>query len=216
MKEYDGIRQWHDESTLETIRGRLEKRDFTAHVLKTPEEVTRFVLENIPSGASVGIGGSVTVRELGIDRALKERGQSMFDHWDDALPPEQKLAARKGQLTCDVFLTGVNALTLDGRIVNIDGIGNRVAAAIYGPGHVIAFAGINKVVRDLDEALWRIKNTASPRNSRRLGLKTPCAAAGHCTDCKAPTSVCRVTTITEYRPSLTPFTVILMPFPAGF
>ncbi len=216
MKEYDDIRRNHNETTLHQLKERLEKREFTAHIMHTREEVQRHILESIPAGSSVGIGGSVTVRELGLDSLLKDNGYSVFDHWDPAKTPEEKMQARRSQLTSDVFLTGINAITLEGRIVNIDGIGNRVASSIFGPGGIIAIAGMNKIVRDLDEALWRIKNIASPRNSQRLGLKTPCAATGHCTDCKAPGSVCRITTIIDYRPALTPYTVILLPFNVGF
>lgn len=105
---------------------------------------------------------------------------------------------------------------MDGQLFNIDGVGNRVASMMFGPGHVIAIAGINKVARNLDEAIWRIKNIVSPMNSKRLGIDTQCAIHGHCVDCKTPNSVCRVTTIIDYRPSLTNFTVILTPFDIGF
>ncbi|HDP81459.1 MAG TPA: lactate utilization protein, partial [Spirochaetes bacterium] len=104
----------------------------------------------------------------------------------------------------------------DGRMVNIDGMGNRVAAAIYGPSHIVAVIGANKIVPDLDNALWRIKNVAAPQNTRRLGIKTPCASLGHCTDCGPAVSICRVTTIMDYRPPAAPYTVILTPINLGY
>ncbi len=216
MSDYNAIRDWHNDSTLREVKQQLEKRGFTAVIAPSPGEAARQIMETVPAGSTVGLGGSVSTRELGLDRLLEERGHRLFNHWDERLSPGERLDMRKNQLTCDVFITGVNAITLDGRIVNIDGIGNRVASMIYGPRQVIAVAGINKVARDIDDAMWRIKNIASPRNSKRLGLKTPCAATGRCTDCGEGSSACRVTTILEYRPSLTSFMVVLVPHVLGF
>ncbi len=216
MSTYDEIRTWHGERTLARVKENLEKRGFTAVVLQRKEDIVNHLLDLIPKEAVVGFGGSVSTRELGIVDRLRERGNIILDHWSPGITPAEALVIRKKQLTADFFLTGCNALTLDGRMVNIDGTGNRVASAIFGPSHIIAVIGANKITRDLDDALWRIKNVATPQNTRRLGVKTPCANLGYCTDCGPATSICRVTTILDYRPPLAPYTVILTPVNLGF
>lgn len=216
MTKFNDVRKWYKNISLEKVSENLKKRDFNAVILNSRDEINNYILGIIPVEASVGIGGSVTIRETGIDASLKERGNKVYDHWDSTLDKNQVLETRKKQLLSDYFLTGLNAVTQDGRLVNIDGIGNRVSAMIFGPGHVIAVAGINKIVRDVHEAVRRIKNITSPQNSKRLGLSTPCAKTGQCADCKADKSVCRVTTIIDYRPGATDFTVILSPEELGF
>lgn len=216
MTNFNDIRNWYRNISLEKVSENLKKRDFNTVILNSKDEIIDYILGIIPVEASVGIGGSVTIRETGIDARLKERGNRIYDHWDTGLDKNQVLEIRKKQLLSDFFLTGLNAVTQDGRIVNIDGIGNRVSAMIFGPGHVIAVAGVNKIVRDVHDAVRRIKNITSPQNSKRLGLNTPCAKTGQCADCKADKSVCRVTTIINYRPGATDFTVILTPLELGF
>ena len=212
---FEEIRAWHTAARLELVAENLKKRGFGAVIKETREEIAAHVASLIPAGASVGVGGSVTIRELGIPASLAGRGNPVFDHWQAGLTKGEVEETRHKQLAADFFLTGTNALTLDGRLVNIDGTGNRVAAMSFGPRHVIVIAGANKIARDLEEALWRVKNVASPQNSRRLGLKTPCAVTGRCGDCGQGSTVCRITTILEYRPGPTEYTVILSPLMLG-
>jgi L-lactate utilization protein LutB len=213
---FEEVGNWHNLKTLERVKENLEKRDFEAVILSDRDAVQKFVNEKIPKDKTVGMPGSATLRELEIDSYLKKRGNILYDHWDAGLSDAERFDMRKKQLQADFLLTSANALTMDGQILNIDGIGNRVASMIFGPTHVISFVGINKLARNLDEALWRIKNVATPRNAKRLGLETPCVKTGYCVDCKANTSICRVTTIIDYRPSITQFTVALMPIELGF
>ena len=216
MNGYGDVKIWHREITLKDLGEKLRDRDFTVEILNTKEEITDFILKTIPVEASVGIGGSATIRELNIDSLLKQRGNKLFDHWESGLSKDEVLNARKKQLTSDYFLTSANAITADGQIVNIDGVGNRVASMIFGPKHVISVIGINKIAKNLDDALWRIKNIATPINAKRLGLKTPCALKGHCMECKPSASICKITTIIDARPSQTDFTIILTPLELGF
>jgi len=216
MNHYDEIRTRHETTIIESVAENLRKRDFEAVVLNSTDAVRQYIESEIQPDQTVGFGGSVTIRELGLDALLRGRGNTVFDHWDANLSPDERLSTRRRQLDADCFITGSNAITRDGRIVNIDGIGNRVAAMIFGPRRVIAIVGANKIARDLDDAIWRIKNIASPRNSMRLNMDTPCARTGACVECSSRSSVCRVTTIIDYRPSETRFTVILLPVPLGF
>ncbi|MBN2038698.1 MAG: lactate utilization protein [Spirochaetes bacterium] len=216
MKDFENVKNWHKAKVLEKLNETLKRREFNSIILNTAEEICEFIINTIPENSTVGIGGSVTVRETGADVRLKNRGNTMFDHWAEGLTNEQKLETRKKALTSDFYLTGVNALTAEGQIINIDGAGNRVSAMIYGPGHVIAIAGYNKITKNLEDGIRRVKDITTPQNSKRLGLDTPCVSTGYCVDCKAPKTICRVTTIIEYKPVLTDFTVILTPLDFGF
>jgi len=118
---------------------------------------------------------------------------------------------------CDLFLLSANALTADGRIVNIDGNGNRVAASVHGAGHVLYVIGRNKIVEGgIDEAIARIKRCACPPNCRRLGKKTPCAATGVCADCDSPDRICKVTVVMDRKPTGTRATVVLVDEDLGY
>jgi len=135
-----------------------------------------------PKGAKVGVGGSVTIREIGLVKALVERGNPMADHWRSDLSREELKEVRRSQPTSEVFLSSSNAVTMDGKLLNADGTGNRVAAMIFGPRKVIIVAGVNKIVKDVDEGLRRIRNVASPMNANHLGYKSPCGLTGICAE----------------------------------
>jgi L-lactate utilization protein LutB len=201
---------------LEELSAKLIKRGFNPVILNTVDTIKDFISKTIPEDATVGLGGSVTLRETGIDVLLKSRGNTVFDHWDSGKSSGENLDARRKQLTSDYFLTSINAVTIDGELVNIDGVGNRVAAMIFGPKHVIAIVGYNKIASSIDEAIGRTKNIASAKNCKRLGLNTPCAKTGFCMDCKPSVSICRITTIIAYKPMLTEFTIILTPLDLGY
>ena len=147
---------------------------------------------------------------------MKARGNIILDHGAPGLENDERVRIRRAQLTADAFLTGSNAVTMDGRLVNTDGSGNRVAAMIFGPGKVIVVAGVNKIVRDVEEAEERIRKTAAPINNRRLNLPNPCVKTGECMDCQGPTRICNVTTILHKRPKLTEMHVILVGEELGF
>jgi L-lactate utilization protein LutB len=216
MNEFQSVSIWHRETVLEELSAKLKKRGFNAVILNTADTIKDFISKTVPVDATVGLGGSVTLREAGIDVLLKSRGNTVFDHWDSSKSTGEILDARRKQLTSDYFLTSINAITIDGELVNIDGAGNRVAAMIFGPKHVIAIVGYNKIASSIDEAIWRTKNIASAKNCKRLGLNTPCAKTGLCMDCKLPVSICRITTIIDYKPMLTEFTIILTPLDLGY
>ena len=216
MNEFESVSIWHKETVLEGLSAKLIKRGFNPVILNTVETIKDFISKTIPIDATVGLGGSVTLRRTGIDVLLKSRGNTVFDHWDSSKSSGENLDTRRKQLTSDYFLTSINAITIEGELVNIDGAGNRVAAMIFGPKHVIAIVGYNKITSSIEEAIWRAKNIASAKNCKRLGLNTPCAKTGFCLDCKPPVSICRITTIIDYKPMLTEFTIILTPLDLGY
>ena len=141
----------------------LKKNGFEVLYTDNAKEALDKVISLIPKEAKVGIGGSVTVRDIGLVEAIEKQGNTIFMDWGKPLELKEKLKKRRDALTSDVFLTSSNAITLQGQLVNIDGTGNRVAAMIFGPKKVIIVAGANKLVGTLDGALARIRNIASPQ-----------------------------------------------------
>ena len=166
------------ESTLKVI-SQMRDRGFEVVPLETAQEVREFLLAHIPAGASVGVGGSMTIRELNVVPALREKGHQVSWHWD--VPKEEGPAARAKARLADVYLASSNAVTQDGQLVNIDGTGNRVAAMFDGPKQVYLVISHSKLTDGgLNTAIARIKQQACPPNARRLSLDTPCAHTGIC------------------------------------
>jgi len=188
----------------------LKANGFKAVYVDNSREALDKVMALIPKEAKVGIGGSVTVREIGLVEVLEKQGHTIFAHWGKSLELKEKLEMRKKALTSDVYLTSSNAITLKGQLLNIDGTGNRVAAMIFGPKKVIIIAGANKLVDTLDDAFARIRNITSPFNAKRLNFKTPCALTGKCNDCDSPDRMCNITVILEKRPKLSDITIVLV------
>jgi hypothetical protein len=179
----------------------LEKRGFEAVAVATGKEALELVLEEASKAGSVGWGGSETLKEIGARDAIAASGKEIRDH----------------QLEMDLFLLSANALTSDGRIVNIDGRGNRVAASIAGPKRVVYVIGRNKIVDGgIDEAVARIRRCACPPNCRRLGKRTPCAETGICGDCDSPDRICKVTAVFDRKPTGVSAKVILVDEDLGY
>ncbi len=208
------------EMTKEILLGTVEalrKRGFKAQFCATADEAKAYVLNEATDAKTVGFGGSVTVKELGLIEDIEAGGKEILRHGDPGLTPDEKVQVMNRQLTCDLFLLSANALTIDGRIVNIDGNGNRVAASIYGPEKVIFIVGRNKVVTGgVDDAIARIKRCACPPNCRRLGRKTPCAELNVCTDCDSPDRICKVTVIMERKPTKVDARVLVVDEDLGY
>ncbi|MGB9681551.1 MAG: lactate utilization protein [bacterium] len=209
-------REWYKEQLLNRIVENLKSRDFDAFWFRSKEDARDKILNLIPKDARVGVGGSISIRELKVIEDLVARGNIVIHHWKAELDPEADFYTRREELLTDVFLVSSNAITMDGILVNTDGVGNRVAGMIFGPKMVIVVVGINKIVKDIEEALWRIKNVAAPINAHRLGLNTPCAKTGYCSNCTGINNICRVTTIIERKPSKTNFTVLLVSEELGY
>ena len=199
---------------LEQIKSVLEKKGYAVQLFQTAQEAKDYVLASVEAGQSVGIGGSITVRDMELDKALAEKGCPVWWHW--TAPGPEKEQAHIKAATADVYLCSANALTEKGQIINIDGHGNRVAATLHGPGKVVFIVGKNKLVPDYDAAIARIKSEACPPNARRLGLNTPCAVLGKCTDCHAPQRMCGATVILERAVSGHPMEVVLVEENLGY
>lgn len=178
----------------------LKKRHYTPHSAKNAEEAKAIALELVGSGSSVGCGGSVTVNSMELPAALREKGNEVFFHWDVA--PEERPSVFPKAAKADWYLCSANAITRKGKIVNIDGNGNRVSGTFFGPKKTIMIIGKNKFAEDLDSAMERVKKFACAKNAQRFGFKTPCAVTGQCTDCYSPQRICKITTIIECLPGM--------------
>lgn len=166
----------------------MESRHFEACYCETKEEALKKALELIPEGSVVAWGGSVTMDQIGLSEVLHNGKYQLIDR--DAAPPEERRKLMRQGLLADYFISGANAVSEDGEIVNIDGNGNRVGAIVYGPDHVVIIAGMNKVVKTLEDAVRRARTIAAPINKQRFGGTTPCAKTGSCGDCKAEDCIC--------------------------
>lgn len=192
----------------------LKSRNIEGYYAGTKEEALQKALELIPEESSVSWGGSMSIKEIGLTKALHEGNYEVYDREECRTPEEKRQIALKA-FDCDFFLASSNAITEDGIMVNIDGNANRVAAIAFGPRHVLMIIGMNKVVRTEEDALSRAKNIAAPINAQRFG-KTPCTVTGACVNCKSPNCICCQTMVTRF--SLAPgrMKVILVNDELGF
>jgi L-lactate utilization protein LutC len=213
MKQYI---QWHNDTFGEKVVKALEKNNFQAHYAVNRAAAIEKALSLIPAGATIGVGGSWTLKELGIPEQLAKNGHTVYDHSIPGLTMEESLALRRKELLSDVFLSSTNAITLDGQLVNTDGSGNRVAAMSFGPKKVIVIVGVNKIVSDLDAAMERIETVAAPINNKRLDRPNPCTITGMCMDCQGSTRICNITSILHKRPPAIDFHVIVVGEELGF
>ena len=175
----------------------LRSRHFDAHYCTTKEEALEKALSLIPQGASVGWGGATSAQQIGLLQAVRQGDYRPIDR-DSCQTPLEKQQAMRNAMTADVFITGANALSLDGQMVNIDGMGNRVASIIYGPKTVIVIAGMNKVEDTLEKAMIRARTVAAPINQQRFMGDTPCSKTGSCGDCKSESCICNQIVITRH------------------
>ena len=177
----------------------LKERGINGYYVPTAEEGIRKVLELIPPGATVGLGGSTTLTRSGLLDRLRELPVTLYDRYREGITREEIDGLRISSLTADVFIASTNAVTMDGQLVNVDGIGNRVAAMLCGPERVILLAGVNKIEDSVEDALRRIHAETAPMNVRRFGADTPCRDTGVCQRdvCRAPKSICNKYVIIE-------------------
>ncbi|HEY8419554.1 MAG TPA: lactate utilization protein [Clostridia bacterium] len=192
----------------------LKRRTFIPHYCENSQQAIETVLSIVPQDAKVGIGGSMTIRNMDLPNILKNRGNFVLMAGFTDMPNDE---IYKQAAFADVYMTSTNAITTSGELVNIDGRGNRVAAVIYGPPVVVAILGVNKITDTIDEAINRVRNVASPKNCVRLSKKTPCSVTGKCHYCSPPETICRSTVITHFPSSSNKeFHVIIVNEELGF
>jgi L-lactate utilization protein LutB len=181
---------------IKQLESNFSKRNIEVLWFATFEDAKTYLLGKIPSDATIGIGHSQTLQAIGITEAFQKRGNTVYDKELGATREETRLLKRSS-LLAEYYISGSNAVSIDGRIVNIDHSGNRVAALAYGPDKVFIVVGKNKITVTCDEAIKRAKNIASPQNAKRAGYNPPCTVTGYCSDCLSSERVCNVVSVIE-------------------
>ena len=192
------------------------RRGMDAYYCEDCKSAVELAMKLMKNGGTVGMGGTETVKEMGLLDAVKAAKNLEFIDRDVAKTPKEKKEIFFKTMQANYFLMSSNAITIDGELVNIDGNGNRVACLIHGPEQVIVLAGMNKVVDDVDSGIERIGMHAAPPNAARLGTRTPCAALGHCGDCHSEDCMCCQIVITRHSRHKGRIKVILIGEELGF
>ncbi len=188
---------WNEKVATKIIKN-LEQRRMEGSYAPTAAQAKDEIIGMIPRGTTVFRCGSMTTTGMGLWEAIAELPEvKLIDPYQPGLPQEEGLELRRRGLTADLMIASSNAITLDGKLVNLDGMGNRVASMTFGPQKVILLVGMNKVAPDLESAIARVKHYAAPANNIRYGLKNPCVETGLCTDCKTPQRICNMWSIIE-------------------
>ncbi|MCB9482220.1 MAG: lactate utilization protein [Desulfobacteraceae bacterium] len=186
---------------LEHTKENLISNNFNVFIAENEKDASKIFFDQIMtdlSPVSVSWGGSLTFKESGIYEKLKKQDNiTIIDTYDKSFSKDEIMELRRNALLCDLFITGTNAVTETGVLINLDMIGNRVGAITFGPKNVVILAGRNKIVPDIDSGVQRIKNYSAPVNAIRLDKKTPCAKVSTCSDCSSPDRICNVWAITE-------------------
>ena len=190
-------REEYQQNVADTIITKLEKRQMKGYYCKTAKEAVAKAASLVTSGCTVGFGGSMTLEETGMLEYLRGRSDITLLDRSAAKNSDEVKAIYHEILSADYFFMSTNAITIDGELINIDGTGNRLAALIYGPEHVIIIAGMNKVVYSEEEGISRAHNIAAAANCNRLNRNTPCAKTGVCANCQSPDCICSQTVITR-------------------
>lgn len=190
----------------------LRQNGFQVEVFDKMDKAKKALMEAITTHESIGFGGSMTLSQMGIYEDFKNRGNKVYWHW----MAEDKKAELKAAQSSDIYISSTNALTLDGKLVNIDGTGNRVSSIFYGHKRVYIVVGRNKICKDYDEAIDRIKNIAAPKNAQRLNTNTPCKFTGKCNDCDSPDRMCNVEVIIHKNTSAANINIFLIDEDLGY
>jgi hypothetical protein len=194
----DAVKDKYQKQVARQIITELGKKRMAGSFSPTISQAKEEVIKMIPEGTTVYRCGSTSLVEIGLWEAVKAiPGVTVIDPYLPELSPEEGLAQRRKGLSADIMISSTNAITLNGILVNLDGMGNRVAAMSFGPKKVILVVGMNKVVPDLDTAIKRVKHHAAPLNNIRYGLPNPCVETGICSDCRTPTRICNMWSIIE-------------------
>lgn len=194
----------------------LRRNNISAYNVQTCEQAIEKIMELVRDGSTVSVGGSMTLFEAGIIDHLRSGRYNFLDRYADGLTPEDIKDIYRKSFSAGAYFTSSNAITESGELFNVDGNGNRVAAMIYGPDKVIVIAGVNKIVKDEQQATERLRSTAAPANARRLSRKTPCAELGYCTNCNRPDRICNDYVLIKKQPANGRMHVIIIDKELGY
>ena len=191
----DNNLKWvNEQKVLRTIES-LNKNNMNGYLANTNEELIEKIKELVGEGATVSCGGSVSLFETGVMDHLRSGRYKFLDRYEEGLSKEEITNIFKESFFADAYFASSNAVTEDGKLYNVDGNGNRVAAMLFGPEKVILIVGVNKIVKNIDEAVMRNREISAPANAKRLNKLTPCTKVGYCVDCKGSDKICREFTV---------------------
>lgn len=194
----------------------LQKNNINGYMVESKEELISQIEAIVEKDSVVSVGGSMTLFELGIIDYLRKGRYEFLDRYKDGLSPADIEDIYRKSFFADAYFTSTNAITEEGELYNVDGTGNRVAAMLYGPKKVIFIVGTNKIVKDMDEAVKRVREIAAPLNTKRLNRKTPCTKVGHCMDCSSPERICNEYTVIKRQRDKSRMHVIFINENAGY
>ena len=187
--------KWVNEIKINRTLEALRKNNMEGYLINTENELIHKIQELVNEGSKVSLGGSMTLFETKIMEHLRSGRYELLDRYKEGLTADEIKEIYRKSFFCDAYFTSTNAITEEGELYNVDGNGNRVAAMLYGPDKVIVIAGVNKIVKDINEAIYRVENLAAPANAKRLNRKTPCTVTGKCMNCNSPERICREYTV---------------------
>ncbi len=182
--------KWVNDKKIERTINNLEKNNIKGYHAKNNEEVIDIVKTFVKEGDVVSVGGSMSLFEVKLIDFLRNGDYDFLDRYKENLTPEEIKDIYRKSFSADTYFASANAITEKGEIFNVDGNGNRVAAMLYGPDKVVLIVGVNKIVKNIDEAIERNKRISGPANARRLKLSTPCTKVGYCVDCNTKERIC--------------------------
>lgn len=191
----DNNLKWVNEIKINRTLEALRKNNMEGYLINTENELIHKIQELVNEGSKVSLGGSMTLFETKIMEHLRSGRYEILDRYKEGLTADEIKEIYRKSFFCDAYFTSTNAITEEGELYNVDGNGNRVAAMLYGPDKVIVIAGVNKIVKDINEAIYRVENLAAPANAKRLNRKTPCTVTGKCMNCNSPERICREYTV---------------------
>lgn len=191
----DNNLKWVNEIKINRTLEALRKNNMEGYLINTENELIHKIQELVNEGSKVSLGGSMTLFETKIMEHLRSGRYELLDRYKAGLTADEIKEIYRKSFFCDAYFTSTNAITEEGELYNVDGNGNRVAAMLYGPDKVIVIAGVNKIVKDINEAIYRVENLAAPANAKRLNRKTPCTVTGKCMNCNSPERICREYTV---------------------
>lgn len=186
----DNNLRWYLDKRIERTIQNLEKQKMIGIYIRNRKELFELLEDLIPDKTIVGVGDSMTLFELGVIDFIRDKNVKFLDKYSKHLTSKDKKEIYRANFSSDTFITGTNAVTENGEIYNIDGNGSRVAPMLYGPDQVIVIVGINKIVKNLDEAENRVRQIAAPIDAKRLNKNTPCTKVGYCVDCRHEERIC--------------------------
>lgn len=182
--------EWYIEKQVERTIKNINSGNMEGHYIKNREQLFEKLKDLIAEGSTIGVGDSMTLFETGVIEFLRSGKFNFLDKYKEGLGGNDKREIYIKNFSADTFICSTNAITENGELYNIDGNGSRVAPMIYGPKQVIIVAGMNKIVKNLDEAEIRVRQYAAPIDAKRLNKDTPCTKLGYCVDCKSPSRIC--------------------------